>query len=70
MEVQKIITENLEKEVVKSGITWAELSRKSGITYATICNYRAGRTSPTIENLKLLADCLEVSIFKLINQNK
>lgn len=44
-----------------SGLTPAELSRKSGISESTICHYRKGMYKPKNKKLYILAEALGVS---------
>ena len=44
-----------------ANLTQTELSKKTGIKRATIASYEAKNTSPSFDNLKILADALEVT---------
>lgn len=48
------------------GVNGAELSATSGVTTATISRYLNGLRMPTVENVILLADSLNVSVDYLL----
>ena len=50
-------------------LTQKELSEKTGIKRTTIASYEVGNISPSFENVKLLADALNVSTDFLSGKN-
>ena len=69
----KKFAENLKEIRVSMGYTCNDISsiikQKHGIdiNYKTISRYENGQREPSIENLKLLADALEISIDELVD---
>ena len=56
-----IFVERLNAALDASGLTQAELSRKTGIAEAALSNYRKGKYEPKHKQLYLLAVALNVS---------
>lgn len=50
----------------RSGMTYDEISKETGISVGTLSNYVNGRTSPTIDNLYLIAKALGCRMDDLI----
>ena len=51
------------------GMTAQDLSKKSGINLSTIKKYETDCRNPKIEQLKIIADALEVSVYEFIDVN-
>lgn len=51
------------------GMTAQDLSKKSGINLSTIKKYETDSRNPKIEQLKIIADALEVSVYEFIDFN-
>lgn len=49
----------------KKGISSAELSRRIGVTKATVSNLITGKTSPSVDTLNRIAEVLEVPFWQL-----
>lgn len=56
---------NLKKLRKNKGITLKELAAKTGLGVSTIGNFETGRYEMAQENLKKIADVLEVSILEI-----
>lgn len=58
----KEFSERLKHVIAALGITGREFSKRAGIGYSTVHNYMHGSSSPTLDNLVLLAKAGNVSI--------
>ncbi|WP_020471537.1 helix-turn-helix domain-containing protein [Zavarzinella formosa] len=58
----------LRKSRSKAKMSQSELARMTGINRTVINRYEAGRSTPEIENLVLLADTLDVSVDVLLGR--
>lgn len=59
------------KELMKEkNVSRAELSRRVGLTETTFSNINSGVHLPSIENLLLIADALDVDIREMFNPTK
>lgn len=56
-----IFASRLNIAITKSGLSAADLCRKTGISESTIANYRAGRYAPKQKRIQILADVLGVT---------
>ena len=65
----KIFSNNLDNLLNEKMMTAAELSRKTGISEASLCKYRKGTYLPHGETLNLLADALNVSVDYLLGKD-
>ena len=54
------IGERLKEARMKKGLTQEELGKMIGVTKVSICGYELGTRTPTIDNLILLSDFLDV----------
>jgi len=59
---------HLRKARRKADISQSELGRVTGINRSVINRYEAGKSTPEIENLVLLADALDVSTDVLLGR--
>lgn len=48
------------------GLTDYEVAKQTGLTTATLSNWKAGRYNPKVDKLKVLADFFGVTIEELI----
>lgn len=63
-----MLAENVKRYRTKLGLTQEALARKADISYNTIIKLESkGIVDPRMETLKKLANALEVSIDKLVN---
>lgn len=53
----------------KSGLSQEQLGEKINVTRQTISNWELGETSPNPEQLKLISECLKVSIDELLDND-
>lgn len=58
----KEFSERLKHVIAALGTTGREFSKRAGIGYSTVHNYMHGSSSPTLDNLVLLAKAGNVSI--------
>ncbi len=66
-----MIAKNIKKYRKKLGLTQEALSRKADISYNTIIKLEAGAIiNPRMDTLIKLAEALELSLDKLIKNNK
>lgn len=65
MDIKKF-SERLSYCMSEQGLNGVELSSLSGVTTATISRYLNGLRMPTIDNIILLADALDVSVDYLL----
>lgn len=64
--MENIFGQNLEKLRLAKKISKRELSKKIGVTEATISYYESGKRSPSSENLIKISDFFKVSIDVLL----
>lgn len=62
-----MICENVKAVAEKKGITISELEERAGISKGSI--YKWNAHSPTVANLKKVADVLGVTVNRLIRQD-
>ena len=53
---------------IEKGLRQVDLARAAGVTSAAIGNYENGKREPGIDELILLADCLETTIDYLVGR--
>lgn len=68
MDINKF-SERLSHCMQERHLNGRELAALSGVTAATISRYLNGLRTPTVDNLILLADTLDVSVDYLLGQN-
>lgn len=61
MESQKTISEVIGELIEERGISWAELSRSTGISKSTFSRYKSGEMEPTGKSLVQLSAALGVT---------
>ncbi len=61
-------SDNLVRLRQEMGFTQEALAKQLGITRATYIKLERGQSSPTLEQMKRLADCLEVPVKALIDE--
>lgn len=59
--IDLIITENLRKEIERSGFKKSEIADAIGVSRATISQYLSGRAQPTLATLSRLCSFLDCS---------
>lgn len=62
------IGERLKEARMKKGLTQEELGKMIGVTKVSICGYELGTRTPTIDNLILLSDVLDVDANYLLGR--
>ena len=65
-ETDTLFIQNLERLRKERGYTVSKLARLSGLGDSTIRNYEKGRTSPQVQDLRLLARALKVDFNELL----
>lgn len=60
--MRKIFAERLRQARELRGWSQAELAEKAGLQTSAVSHFEVGRRSPSFDNLKRLAEALEVSI--------
>ena len=63
-----IFPDNLKKIREIKGLSQTELARRSGLQPSTVSHFETGRRAPSFDNLKRLADTLEVTTDFLIGR--
>lgn len=58
--------ENLKKARIQKGITQKELAEKIGVAKSTYSLYESGNREPNVQNIKKIADILDVSADELL----
>ena len=58
----------LRKAREDKGLTQAELAQRGGLQPSAIAHFEAGRRSPSLDNLRRLADALSVSLDYLLGR--
>lgn len=61
--------ENLKKARIQKGITQKELAEKIGVAKSTYSLYESGNREPNVQNIKRIADILDVSADELLGIN-
>ena len=61
-----IFSDNLRKYREKTGKQAKEFAKEINVLYSTYANYEQGRSEPKIDTLIKIADCLNISIDKLL----
>lgn len=61
--------ENLKKARIQKGITQKELAEKIGVAKSTYSLYESGNREPNVQNIKKIADILDVSADELLGIN-
>ncbi|WAW15750.1 helix-turn-helix domain-containing protein [Peptostreptococcus equinus] len=62
------LVKRLNECIEDYGISRTELSKRTGLTQATISRYLSNKMTPTGENLALLADVFDVSVDYLLGR--
>lgn len=65
IKAKKIISANLTNLLLKSGKKKIEVQRETDIPRSTLSDYFGGKTLPSVENLKKLADAFNVSVSEI-----
>lgn len=60
--IEKRIICDLKNHMIKQGITYNELSERTGISISTLERYGRGEILPNIERCMDIAECLKVRI--------
>lgn len=63
--IQTAFAERLRGLLAETGMTQADLARKSGLTISAICRYCNGNRLPRADKLALLAEALGISAEEL-----
>ena len=63
-----IFADNLKKIREIKGLSQTELAKRSGLQPSTVSHFETGRRAPSFDNLKRLADTLEVTTDFLIGR--
>ena len=63
-----IFPDNLKKIREDKGLSQTELAKKSGLQPSTVSHFETGRRAPSFDNLKRLADTLEVTTDFLVGR--
>lgn len=64
------LSKNLQKIKKDKNLTTKQIAKGSGLSQTTIYNWEKMKTEPILNNLKKLADFLDISIDKLIGYKK
>lgn len=59
---QRVIGEIIKTERLKSGLTQAEISTKTGISRNYLSDIENGRYMPSVETLLILSSCLKIDL--------
>lgn len=63
--IQTAFAERFKGLLVETGMTQADLARRSGLTISAICRYSNGNRLPRADKLALLAEALGISAEEL-----
>ena len=61
-------SDNLKKARVIKGLSQTELAKRSGLQPSAVSHFETGRRAPSFDNLKRLADTLEVTTDFLVGR--
>jgi transcriptional regulator with XRE-family HTH domain len=64
----EFFSDNLRKTREEKGLSQAELAEKAGLQPSAVSHFEAGRRRPSLENLKRLADALNVTLDSLLGR--
>jgi transcriptional regulator with XRE-family HTH domain len=67
--IYKIVGINIRAIRMQKGISQSELGFACEFEKSTISRIEAGRTNPTLQTLKKIADALEVTVCELVSEN-
>ena len=65
--LEKIISENIRREIETSGKTKSEIARAIGVSNPTVSQYCSGRAQPTLATLSKLCAFLDCSADDSLN---
>ena len=65
--LEKIISENILREIETSGKTKSEIARAIGVSNPTVSQYCSGRAQPTLATLSKLCAFLDCSADDILN---
>ena len=65
--LEKIISENIRREIETSGKTKSEIVRAIGVSNPTVSQYCSGRAQPTLATLSKLCAFLDCSADDILN---
>ena len=65
--LEKIISENIRREIETSGKTKSEIARAIGVSNPTVSQYCSGRAQPTLATLSKLCAFLDCSADDILN---
>ncbi len=65
--LEKIISENIRREIETSGKTKSEIDRAKGHSNPTVSQYCSGRAQPTLATLSKLCAFLDCSADDILN---
>ena len=65
--LEKIISENIRREIETSGKTKSEIARAIGVSNPTVSQYGSGRAQPTLATLSKLCAFLDCSADDILN---
>ncbi|NLT48392.1 MAG: helix-turn-helix transcriptional regulator [Clostridiales bacterium] len=60
---------NFKKLLRENGVSSYRVSKETGISQATLSDWKRGRSIPKLDKLQKIADYFKVPIDKLINSN-
>lgn len=67
--VEKKISELLSEARQQRGLTQTDLAARTGLQPSAISHFETGKRSPSFDNLRRLADALNVSIDQLLGRS-
>ena len=65
--LEKIISENIRREIETSGKTKSEIASAIGVSNPTVSQYCSGRAQPTLATLSKLCAFLDCSADDILN---
>lgn len=68
MAYEDTLATNLRMQRAKVKKTQGTVAVETGLTATAICNYEAGKRTPTLQTLALLADYYKVTISELVGK--
>lgn len=65
-----LIGERIKKARIEKGLSQEELGNMIGVSKVSVCGYEKGTRTPTLENLLLLLDILNITPQYVLGQDK
>ena len=65
--LDKVISDNIRREIETSGKSKTEIARALGISNPTVSQYCSGRAQPTLATLSRLCEFLDCSADEILN---